>query len=85
MADQRYLPKDLKGKMEHVIEEAAEFTQAYVKYLRFGAKSVDPRLSVPETNEDAMLREARDLRDAVSSYIEERENALPPTDDPWRP
>lgn len=85
MADQRYLPKDLKGKMEHVIEEAAEFTQAYVKYLRFGAKSVDPRLSVPETNEDAMLREARDLRDAVSSYIEERENTLPPTDDPWRP
>lgn len=85
MADTRYLPETLDGKISHVVEEIGEVMeraggalQAIGKIGRHGFRSTDPHTGITYTNARAAVRqlenllpELEDLRDAVERLLPE--------------
>lgn len=69
--DLRYLPTTFRGKMDHVLEEAAEVTKAILKGRRFGwaphtIHFTDGRPSLEVDNYTKLKEEIKDLRTALS-------------------
>ena len=62
-----FLPTDLDGMLDHVIEEAAEVILAASKIKRFGPDSTWP-IGNPSNNLLDLINEAEDLRTAVARY-----------------
>lgn len=71
MSHFEYLPQGFNGKLSHVIEECGEVLAAAGKTLRFGLESSNPLTSDPETNREWLLRELKDLKQAISRIIPE--------------
>jgi hypothetical protein len=67
MSNPQYIRDDYFGCMGHAIEEAGEFLAAAGKTLRWGLDSSNPELPLEEqeTNADWLLREMRDLCEAL--------------------
>lgn len=63
----QYEPKNKKQAVGYLIEECGEVLAAAGKSLRWGLDSVNPELSEEEqeTNEDWLLREIADLKEAI--------------------
>jgi NTP pyrophosphatase (non-canonical NTP hydrolase) len=73
MSDPRFLQEGFDKKLAHAIEEAGEFIQAAAKTQRWGPYSVNPLLAPAdqETNKVWLLREMKDLREALDRLAEE--------------
>jgi hypothetical protein len=68
--DEALLPKDLSGKIVHVIEECAEVQQAATKALRFGLNNWHPSDPLKRTNASALRCEIVDLYGAMGRLLE---------------
>ena len=64
----KYLRDDFESVLAHAVEECGEFLAAAGKTQRWGRKSFNPELPVPdrETNEDWLRRELADVRLSLS-------------------
>lgn len=69
MAHEEFRPTDLKGALDHVVEECGEVLAAAGKTLRFGFLSVNPLIPKEqrETNAAWLDREAADLMLALAT------------------
>lgn len=63
------LPKTFDGKMDHTVQEAAEFTKAYMKFRLFGAHPCDAKTGIVYDNVLDMYNELQDLRFTVAMAI----------------
>lgn len=63
----RYRPQTLDQKIGYLVEEAGEVMAAAGKSIRWGLAGFNPEVPMDkrETNADWLLRELRDLRDAI--------------------
>ena len=66
MADQRYFPKDMTGKLAHVAEECGEVIQMVSKCIRFGVTEVYPKQATRKNNAARLLDEMADLEGSLS-------------------
>ena len=64
---EKYRPKTLLGKLGYLVEECGEVLAAVGKTQRWGLWSSNPELDDQdqETNRDWILRELRDLENAI--------------------
>lgn len=69
MSDIDYLPTDLEGRMNHVIEEAAEAIKAVMKWRRFGPESRDPTKPNPPTNQVKLIGELLNVVEASQRLL----------------
>ena len=65
MTDQRYAPKTRDGRIAKVVEECGEVLQTIGKIGRHGLRAWDPHTGKGYDNQDDLLREMQDLRDAM--------------------
>jgi len=65
-----YEPRDYNEARGQLVEEAGELVSALGKMLRFGEASYNPELpeDEQETNIQAVLREARDVKRAIRNF-----------------
>ena len=72
MTDPRFLQTGFDKCLSHAIEEAGEFLAAAGKTQRWGRDSVNPLLPPEqrETNINWLIREMRDLEDALKRLRE---------------
>jgi len=63
----KYMPKTLRGKLAHLVEECGEVLAAVGKSMRWGLHSVNPELppSKQESNATWLLREMDDVEKAI--------------------
>lgn len=69
MSDRRFLPKNDRDKISHLVEECGEVVAAAGKTLRFGLDSYNPLLPIEEQelNRTWLRREIRDLKMAIKA------------------
>lgn len=72
MSDSRFLQKGFNKQLSHLIEECGETLAAAGKLQRWGKDSVNPLLppKQQETNLDWLIREMKDLDQALSRLKE---------------
>ncbi|KKN37359.1 hypothetical protein LCGC14_0764200 [marine sediment metagenome] len=66
--DHKYYPKTIQQKLGYLVEECGEVQAAVGKALRWGLESYNPDLPEEEreTNREWILRELKDLEQAIS-------------------
>jgi NTP pyrophosphatase (non-canonical NTP hydrolase) len=69
--EEKYLPKDLNGKLARLSEECAEVIQAVCKAQRFGLSNYHP--ITKEINSQAIIRECEDLKHAINDVLNYKE------------
>ena len=64
----KYYPKTIQQKLGYLAEECGEVMAAVGKTLRWGLESYNPELPEEEreTNREWLLRELKDLKQAIS-------------------
>jgi len=67
MGSTKYLQRGFNKQLAHVVEECGEVLAAAGKTQRWGRDSYNPELPVSEqeTNNDWLLRELKDLKQAI--------------------
>lgn len=71
MSDPDYFQEGFEAQLSHAIEECGEFLAAAGKTQRWGTLSVNPELpkEEQETNIIWLIREARDVREAINRLL----------------
>lgn len=71
MSDRRFLQEGFDKQLAHVVEECGEVLAAAGKTQRWGRKSVNPLIpeDAQETNESWLVRELRDLDEAIGRLL----------------
>lgn len=71
MSNPKYFQEGFDKQLSHAIEECGEFLTAAGKTQRWGTLSVNPELpeEEQETNINWLIREARDVREAINRLL----------------